>query len=246
MWSGRGAIGAWSRPVDVSVEVKSDQLDGTRRVILDQRRSTRGRRRPSRSGFDSHHVPGSMRVDHQIRQRTSPRSPRARTIGNRSSTVHRSARARCEVADRGRGRNPASLARCGVRRSLEWRFRFCDALLNSRSRPLDEFLGRIVEVRHDARLEQSATLGRAHLFEFRSGHDVLGHTRILQLSATPPSRTALTSGELGSLRRGFDSCVASRDRSSRNSRRRAAPHRRRSVRSSTGDSVAHDHSSASG
>jgi hypothetical protein len=67
----------------------------------------------------------------------------------------------------------------GVRRSPGLRFGLCDALFHSRSRPLDEVLRRIIQIRHDARLEQRMTHSRAHILEFSGSHDNSRHAEIL-------------------------------------------------------------------
>ena len=43
-------------------------------------------------------------------------------------------------------------------------------------------MGRLVEIRGNARLEESTTLGRTHLFEFSGGHDILCHLSVLHLA----------------------------------------------------------------
>ena len=80
-----------------------------------------------------------------------------------------------EIAERSR----ASHEPRGVRRSPGLRFGLCDALFSSRSRPLDEVLRRVIQIRDDARLEQRMALSRAHLLELRGSHDISGHIGIL-------------------------------------------------------------------
>jgi len=53
-------------------------------------------------------------------------------------------------------------------------------------------LGRFVEISDDACLEERMTLGRAHLLEFSSSHDVSGHDVIVHLGTDRPTSTQLS------------------------------------------------------
>lgn len=64
--------------------------------------------------------------------------------------------------------------------------------LSSRACPLDKMLGRFVEISDDACLEERMTLGRAHLLEFSSSHDVSGHDVIVHLGTDRPTSTLLS------------------------------------------------------
>jgi len=140
---------------------------------------------PSRSRFGSRLGPRSTLGVRLSRPRISRRSREAQMSGSRLSMAHRSVPVQSEVDDPDRGRSRASLAPRGVRHSPDLGFRFGDAFRDARSRPLDEVLGSIIQVRDDACLEQGMTLSRGHLFEFGGSHDISGHIVSLQLrSAT--------------------------------------------------------------
>jgi len=159
----------------------------------------RGREKPAR--LNRQLLPG--------RRRISRRSREAQMSGSRLSMAHRSVRVQSEVDDPDRGRSRASLAPCGVRHSPDLGFRFGDAFCDARSRPLDEVLRSIIQVRDDACLEQGMTLSRGHLFEFGGSHDISGHIASLQLrSATTWPAISMPDREL--LRRPDEPIISGR------------------------------------
>jgi len=105
------------------------------------------------------------------RSRATP----AQTSGSRLSTARRSVHVHRGVGDQGPGRIQASRGPRDVHRSPSLSLGLSNPLVNPRAGPLDQILGCLVNIGHDAGVKKRVALGRAELLQFCCSPYLLFH-----------------------------------------------------------------------